>query len=80
MKPSNPRKRIYMILGLITLNCTVVSFCYGFGTTVDCFGNCEYNILYDPVLWQIGSLVVGIPLFLLFVVLERRAAKQINDK
>jgi hypothetical protein len=75
MKRPRLRKRIYTILGLITLLYTLLGACFGFTTIVDCFGPCQRDIRNDPILQRVFILVTGLPLFLLFVFLERRAAR-----
>jgi len=80
MRRPRLQKRIYNVLGLVLLIYTLVGSCFSFGTTVDHFGppsTYRYDIRNDPMAMGIFFLATGIPLFLLILLLKRRAAK--ND-
>ena len=81
MRRRRLQKNIYTVLGLVALIYTIAGSCVSFGTTVDYIGPASaYNdIRYYPMHMGVFVLLTGIPLFLLFLFLERRAAKCDTD-
>ena len=73
------QQRIYTILGLLTLLCTIIGAFIACTTFVDPLPGYTPDIRSDPIMQGIVVVITGIPLFLLFVVLERRARKS-SDK
>jgi hypothetical protein len=73
MSKPNTRKRIYTILGLLTLLYTIVGTFVTCTTNVDPLPGYKYDIRDNPIAMGIIVLITGVPLFLLFVFLERRA-------
>jgi len=70
------RKRVYTFLGLAALIYTLVGVLFISSFTYDCFGPpCPYDIRNDSMALFVIFLVTGVPLFLLFLFLERRASK-----
>ncbi len=71
------QKCVYTVLGLVTLGYTIAGSCAGFMGTVDYIGPAPVpDTRYYPMKMGVFVLVTGIPLFLLFLFLERRAAKR----
>jgi hypothetical protein len=77
MAQSKSRKRLYRLLGLLTLLYIIFGSCVSFTTLSDPFGTMQLDIGNQPPLVGIFVLVTGIPVFLLFLFLERRVDK--ND-
>ncbi|MCA0457949.1 MAG: hypothetical protein LCI00_28540 [Chloroflexi bacterium] len=75
MSEPKTQKRIYTILGLLALLYTVAGTFITFSTSVDNVAGYQYDILSDPIALGIIVLITGIPLFLLFLFLERRATR-----
>ncbi len=72
MSQPKSRKRIYTILGLLALLYTIVGTFITWTTNVDYVQGYKYDIRNDPMTLGIIVLITGIPLFLLFLFLERR--------
>jgi hypothetical protein len=69
------RKRIYTVLGLLTLAYTIFGSCITVTSVFDYFGppsEYRYDIRNNPIGMTIVVLVTGIGLFLLFLFLEKR--------
>jgi hypothetical protein len=76
------RKRIYTVLGLVSLAYTLVGSFVSFTTVVDYFGppaEYTYDVRNNPIVMGLIFLVTGIPLFLLFLFLERRASRNTSS-
>ncbi len=72
MSKPKTRKRIYTLLGLLTLLYTIFGFMnVGIYDTFD--PAYRYNILNDPNTVAYFMIITGIPLFLIFVFLAIRA-------
>lgn len=79
MKKPKSRKRLYTVLGLLALLYTVVGSFFYFTSTVDYFGppsEYHYSITNDPMAMGILVLITGLPLFLLFLFLQRRESRK----
>jgi hypothetical protein len=82
MKRARFRKRVYTILGLSALIYTLVGSFVSFTTRVDYFvppSAYKYDIRNDPTGMGFLFLLTGVPLFLLFLFLERRTNKAERD-
>lgn len=77
-KPS--RKRIiYRLIGGLILEITILGTFFSCSSSVDYFGPPEdyvYDIRYDPIFTSFLFLIIGIPLFLFFEFLARRAGRK----
>ena len=70
------RKRVYTLLALLALLYTIAGIFLTSTAFVDYFGlgsEYKYDIGSDPKVLALSVLITGIPLFLLFIFLGRRA-------